>query len=293
IDIFVEIEHRGGTRVALLIENKLDATEQPDQAESYREELRILDEGFNHAAMAIVCPDAYAAQHPNFTGKFDARITYEMIAEWFRSQIDEVGSDIVLRYDFRASILDQAVHKHRRGYTPIPDKVVGEFNELYVSLLEEVAPDIRPGASMLKPANPRESTSMIFDQNATFKSLPRDIRPRRFAHELGRGSERRANYVAVTFAGWGASLPNVRAELEADVRELRASFDAPTPTKARPNPGLKMLIPTPPVDNQADFDVQHDMAKEGMLAAVRLRRWLIDNQETLRRWQELVQGSAT
>ncbi|CAN0289012.1 unnamed protein product, partial [Chrysoparadoxa australica] len=172
IDIFVEIEHRGGTRVALLIENKLDATEQPDQAESYREELRILDEGFNHAAMAIVCPDAYAAQHPNFTGKFDARITYEMIAEWFRSQIDEVGSDIVLRYDFRASILDQAVHKHRRGYTPIPDKVVGEFNELYVSLLEEVAPDIRPGASMLKPANPRESTSMIFDQNATFKSLP-------------------------------------------------------------------------------------------------------------------------
>ena len=54
-----------------------------------------------------------------------------------------------------------------------------------------------------------------------------------------------------------------------------------------------MLIPTPPVDNQADFDVQHDMAKEGMLAAVRLRRWLIDNQETLRRWQELVQGSAT
>jgi hypothetical protein len=291
IDIFVGIEHREGTQAALLIENKLDASEQPDQAESYREELEILDEGLDQAAMAIVCPEAYALQHPNFTGKFDATITYEMIAQWFRRQTVEVGSDLVLRYNFRASVIDQAVHKHRRGYTPVPDKVVGNFNELYVSLLEQIAPDIRPGASMLKAANPRESTSMIFDQNATLKSLPRDVRPRRFAHELGRGSERRANYVAVTFAAWGAALPDIRDKLEADTQELGASFDAPKPTKMRPHPGLKMSIPTPPVDNQADFDAQHDKIKEGMLVAVRLRRWLVNNQDTLQRWQMLVKKS--
>lgn len=293
IDIFVGVEHRDGTHAALLIENKLDAAEQPDQAESYREELEILDEGFNRAAMAIVCPEAYALQHPNFTGKFDATITYEMIAQWFRSQIIEVGSDLVLRYDFRASVLDQAVHKHRRGYTPIPDKVVGDFNQLYVTLLEQIAPDIRPGVSMLKPANPRESTSMIFDQNATLKALPRDVRPRRFAHELGRGSEGRANYVAVTFAAWGAALPAVRDKLEADTQELGACFDAPKPTKTRPNPGLKMSIPTPPVDNQADFDAQQDKTKEGIQVAVRLRRWLINNQDTLHRWRRLVKESET
>ncbi|WP_162631094.1 MULTISPECIES: PD-(D/E)XK nuclease family protein [Meridianimarinicoccus] len=291
IDIFIEIQYSDGTRAALLIENKLDAAEQPDQAESYREELAILDDGFNHAAMAIVCPEAYGAEHPNFTGKFDAIITYEMIAKWFRDQIDEAGSDTVLRYDFRASILDQAIHKHRRGYTSIPDKVVGDFNKLYVSLLEQLAPAIHPGATMLKPANPRESTSMIFDQNVTLEALPRDIRPRRFAHELGRGSERRANYVAVTFPAWGVAFPSICAELEADARDLGASFDAPKPTKTRPNPGLKMSIPSPPVDNQASFHSQQDKIKEGILVAIRLRRWLIDNQTTLRRWRKLAQES--
>src|SRR4051812_16735074 len=38
IDIFVEMHQVSGKRSALLIENKLDAFEQPDQAESYREE---------------------------------------------------------------------------------------------------------------------------------------------------------------------------------------------------------------------------------------------------------------
>lgn len=288
IDIFVELDQTSGTRVALLIENKLDATEQPDQAESYREELGILDEGFHHAAMIIVCPEEYAAQHHNFTDKFDATVTYEMIAAWFRELMNEAGADTILRHEFRAAILDQAIHKHRRGYTPVPDKIVGDFNALYVSFLEQVAPDIRPGPSMLKPANPRESTSMIFDQNATLKTLPRDIRPRRFAHELGRGSERRANYVAVTFGGWGAAFPAIRAQLEADVQAIGAEFDAQKPTKVRPNPGLKMSIATSPVDNQGSFDAQRPAIEAGIVTAEVLRRWLIENQATLRHWQSLV-----
>ncbi|ANT61909.1 hypothetical protein AYJ57_15745 [Salipiger sp. CCB-MM3] len=292
IDIFVELEQRDGTRVALLIENKLDATEQPDQAESYRDELGILDEGFHSAAMIIACPEAYAAQHPNFTGKFDVTVTYEMIAAWFRDQMDEAGTDMILRYEFRSAVLDQAIHKHRRGYSPIPDKVVGDFNALYVSLLEQVAPDIRPGSSMLKSASPRESTSMIFDQTATLKTLPQDIRPRRFAHELGRGSERRANYVAVTFGGWGAALPAIRAQLEADVQAIGAKFDAQKPTKVRPNPGLKMSIATSPVDNQGSFDEQRTEIEAGMVTADALRRWLTENQATLRRWQTLAEEAA-
>jgi hypothetical protein len=291
IDIFVELDQLDGARVALLIENKLDATEQPDQAESYREELGILDEGFDHAAMMVACPEAYASQHPEFTGKFDATVTYEMIAAWFRDQVDEAGADTILRYEFRTAVLDQAIHKHRRGYSPVPDKVVGDFNAFYVSLLQEIAPDIRPGPSMLKPANPRESTSMIFDQNTTLKTLTRDIRPRRFAHELGRGSESRANYVAVTFGSWGAALPTIRAQLEADAQTIGAEFDAQKPTKGRPNPGLKMLIATAPVDNQGSFDAQRQEIEAGIGTANTLRRWLIENRATLQRWQALVETS--
>ena len=290
IDIFVEIVHSDGTQTALLIENKLDAGEQPDQAESYREELDTIDGSYSRTAMAIVCPEAYASQHNDFVGKFDAVVTYEAIGDYFREAQDEAGSAVVLRYAFRAEILDQAVHKHRRGYTAIPDHIVGDFNAKYVALLAEVAPEIRPGPSMLKPANPRESTSMIFDQNATLRDLPEALRPRRFAHELGRGSDRRANYVAVTFAGWGAALSSTKERLVADSIELGATFSAKRPTKVRPNPGLVMALATEPVDNQGDFDAQRDKLKDGITTAALLRRWLLSNKNVLASWQRLVES---
>lgn len=288
IDIFVEIDHPGGTRSALLIENKLDASEQPDQAESYRAELDVLAEGYSSAAMTIVCPAAYASRHPGFTGKFDDVISYEHIRSHFLEIAEEVGSELVLRYRFRAELLDQAVNKHRRGYTAIPDKVVGDFNARYVALLAEVAPEIHPGSSMKKPANPRESTSMIFDQSRTLSELPETIRPRRFAHELGRGSNRRANYVAVTFPGWGVALPDMQSRLEADMVDLGADLSAKKPTKTRPNPGLVLSVPTEPVDNQADFDEQIEAIEDGIAVASELRRWLLQNQDILFKWKRLV-----
>lgn len=292
IDIFLDVTHEDKSRSAILIENKLDTTEQPDQAESYREELDVLDEGYARSAMIIVCPLAYADQHAHFTNKFDAVVSYQAIQLYFKDMDDEAGAETVLRYRFRAELIDQAINKHRRGYTPIPDKVVGDFNAQYVALLRKIAPDIKPGPSMLKPANPRESTSMIFDQAKSLVSLPSNIRPRRFAHELGRGSDRRANYVAVTFSGWGAALPHIIEQLAADAEAIGAEFTAKTPTKIRPNPGLVMSIPAAPVDNQGDFEEQVHLLEEGIRAAVRLKVWLVTNQGTLKRWKALVEGAS-
>lgn len=287
IDIFVEINHLDGSRSALLIENKLDATEQPDQAESYREELSALASGYTRAAMIIVCPQAYHALYPNFVGKFDAVIEYEEIVGFLRELHEEASSEMVLRYGFRAEILEQAIHKHRRGYTPIPDKVVGDFNVRYVALLAELAPEIFPGPSMLKPANPRESTSMIFDQAKSLVGMRETILPRRFAHELGRGQERRANYVAVTFAGWGAALPSIRERIEKDAKGINAFFEAKRSTKVRPNPGLVMGLSTEPVDNQGDFDAQRDVLVRGIAKVTFLRSWLLSNQNLLAEWRAL------
>lgn len=291
IDIFIEITHTDGSRTALLIENKIDAGEQPDQAESYREELALLSDGFNRTAMIIVCPASYRDQKPVFTSKFDVTVTYEMIRDWFANAAEEAGNELVLRYRLRTELFDQAIHKHRRGYTAIPDVIIGDFNAQYVALLAEIAPQIIPGNSMLKPASPRESTSMIFDQNKSLATVPKDVRPSRFAHELGRGSERRANYVAVTFAGWGAALPKVRAKLEADTASIGASFSAKTPTKTRPNPGLVMSLPTEPVDNQGDFGAQAEILVEGIHEAQCLRSWLIENVEVLRSWKSVIHAA--
>lgn len=295
IDIFVEISHRDRTRSALLIENKLDATEQPDQAESYRDELNALASGYTRCAMIIVCPSAYVAQHSGFTSKFDAIVTYEDISGFLREIRDGVGSDLVLRYTFRSEILEQAIHRYRRGYVAIPDTAVGDFNARYVQLLAELAPEIVPGPSMLKPANPRESTSMIFDQVKSLPNLPRELRPRRFAHELGRGSDQRANYVAFTFAGWGIAIPSIKAELQADTRDITAFFMAKPPTKIRPKPGLVMAVATRPIDNQADFDAQREALQGGIKTASFMRTWLLNNQKLVARWRALAiaHGAAT
>lgn len=292
IDIFVEADHPDGARSALLIENKLDATEQPDQAESYRAELDMLSGGYGRAAMLIVCPAGYAAQHAAFTSKFDAVVTYEALASRFLELAERASGDMASRYAFRAAILDQAVHKHRRGYVAVPNETVGDFNARYVALLSKVAPEIRPGKSMLKPANPDESTSMIFDQDASLAGLPHQIRPRRFSHEFGRGSERRANYVAVTFGGWGAALPAIGERLEADAAALGATFSAKPPTKARPNPGLVMSVRTKPVDNQSSFEAQRQSLTAGIERASEMRHWLLSNRAILWGWKQLVDQHA-
>ena len=287
IDIFVDLRLSNGATAALLIENKLDASEQPDQAESYREELQRIGDHYPAAAMLIVCPEAYVREHRAFTGKFDAVITYEELARYFEGIANRDGGETAARARFRRDVLEQAVNKHRRGYTPILNEIVGDFNAQYVSLLAQVAPAIRPGKSMLKLANPDESTSMIFDHAASLADVPSDVRPTRFAHELGRGQERRANYVAVTFGGWGAALPVLKPVIERDLAEMGAVVSAKPPNKVRPNPGLTVACATPPVDNQQGFATQRDRLIAGVERASALRDWLRSNLSTLRAWKAL------
>ena len=272
---------------ALLIENKLDASEQPDQAESYREELHRITDDYSNAIMLIVCPEAYALEHAAFTKKFDTVITYEELSHYFKQRAATLNGEGAMRARFRRDILDQAIHKHRRGYTPVPNDVVGDFNARYVALLAEVAPAIRPGKSMLKPANPDESTSMIFDQRASLAELPPEVLPTRFAHELGRGQDHRANYVAVTFGGWGTALPVLKEAIERELAILSPIVSAKPPTKVRPNPGLTVACATPPVDNQQDFDAQRDRLIAGVKRAEVLRNWMRSNIPVLRAWKAL------
>lgn len=292
IDIFVDLTMSAGKRAALLIENKLDASEQPDQAESYREELNVLAGDFTQTAMLIVCPADYSLQHQEFTSKFDAVVTYQQLVGYFRIAADELV-DNKARMRFRADVIEQAIHKHRRGYTPVPNEIIGDFNARYVALLGEIAPEIKPGPTMLKQANPDESVSMIYDARKSFSTLPKDVCPTRFAHELGRGQSHRANYVAVTFGGWGVALKELKEMLTTDTEQISAQFAAKPPTKNRPNPGLVMSVTTDAIDNQADFDEQGSLIESGIREAAKLRKWLLDNQAILYKWQRKVREAAS
>jgi hypothetical protein len=289
IDIHVEIATGKQSRSAvLLIENKLSEDEQPDQAESYREELELVAKGGPFTAMVLVCPRQYAEAQSVFAGKFDAVVPYEDIAAFLRSRVPSVTAELAKRLTFRADLLDQAVHKQRRGYVAIPNEVSGGFNQRYNSLLARIAPEIVPGKTMLKDASPDESVSMIYDQDQSLGFLPDDLRPRRFSHELGRNEAHRANYVAVVFSGWGSALPVIRKRLERDTQGTGFRFAAKSPTRKRPNPGLVMSLATSAADNQGDFESQRAKLEEGIRAAMFLRNWLRDHEGTLKAWRDLV-----
>lgn len=288
IDIFVEVAFKCGDMLALLVENKLDATEQPDQAESYREELTMLSDHFAHRVMILVCPTVYRQSHQGFADKFDTVITYEILAEYFRDQ-SALGGSEKSRMRFRGELIEQAINKSRRGYASIPNAKIGTFNSRYIELLTEIAPSIYAGPSMLKEASPDESVSMIFDHAKSFSALPHAIRPKRFSHECGRGQTNRANYVAVAFACWGAALKQVRESFEADSSAIEATFTAASPSKLRPNPALIMSCKTTAINNQGDFEAQKPAIIDGIRAAAKLQNWLIDNQRLLWDWKEQVE----
>src|SRR5690606_28869563 len=128
-----------------------------------REELALLRDRYEFAAMLIVCPSAYRDRHAHFVSKFDAIITYEEAAAWLAARASAVADmETARRLRFRSELLTQAADKGRRGYTAILNPVIGSFNRRYTELLEDIAPEIIPGKSMLKDSNPDESVSMIF-----------------------------------------------------------------------------------------------------------------------------------
>lgn len=294
IDIFVEISTADSRKPSVfLIENKLSEDEQPDQAESYREELARIGDDCSFAAMLLVCPNSYASVHHAFAEKFDAVVSYETVADFLRQRSRSVDTELGRRLAFRAELLGQAIHKFRRGYTPVPNAIIGTFNQNYVALLSRIAPEIRPGKSMLGDARPDESVSMIFDHALSLAFLAKDIRPRRFSHELGRNQDHRANYVAVTFAGWGPAFKQIEKRLLAETAGTGFLFATKPATAKRPNPGLVMSLATKPADNQAAFETQLPMLTEGIRTAQQLRAWLEENQSILRGWRDAVRSTAS
>lgn len=295
IDIELRLVGNNSNETAiLLIENKLGESPQPGQAESYREEcLSLVKKGAcRFAASILFCPGDYQNVQRDFARKFDSVVHYENFAEFLGSRASQCKStepELHARLTFRIELLKQAIGKLRRGYEPVPLPHLGTFNSQYVALLAKLAPSILPGPSMLKAANPAESVSMIYDHVKTFEALPPNIRPRRFAHEFGRGQSHRANYVAVAFGGWGRKLETFKEALQADLGESAYRLEADRPSAKRPNPALRIIMATPPVDNHGLFEMQRFAIESGMREAVKLQKWLLQNAALLHRWREQLQ----
>jgi|SRR5579862_5956819 len=151
IDICLVLNAPGGPPTILLIENKLDTSEQFEQAESYRAEAeQFIQSGEACAAYTvIVCPSAYARQHAVFASKFNVNISYEDISAYLAERARQPG-ELGARLKHRHEILEQAITKSRRGYEAVPLPVIEQFNAKYVALAMKECPALEPGPSMLK-----------------------------------------------------------------------------------------------------------------------------------------------
>lgn len=277
IDICLEIKARSDLPTFVLIENKLDTSEQYEQAESYRAEAELLvEKGDARCAFTVlICPDSYSRLNASFAGKFDTVVTYEEVSRHFADRA-RGQSELARRLRHRHEVIEQAITKSRRGYQPVPLAVIEHFNAKYVALAARTCPQLRPGPSMLKEGRPGESKTMIFGPGTLpdWNFLPQ----MRLVHQLREGN---AN---VNFYGWGEHFLKLAGVIAADLSKTSYRL-VPTVNK-RPNgrSGLMIVAETPPVDNLKGFDAQMNAIEVGIKATEELRAWVWAHREQIKLW---------
>ena len=134
----------GGQEVRVLIENKLDAMFQPQQAQRYRARAqRYRSEYGCQAYCVLVAPRQYVDRQT----EFQRCLSYESIAGYFRR------SGLGSRGNFKETILNIAVEKLRRGYVAVNCLQNQSFWKRYYDYLAVTLSDVYMKPVDTVPAN--------------------------------------------------------------------------------------------------------------------------------------------
>jgi hypothetical protein len=138
-DIVLLVDSSDKTKYAFLVEDKIDATPQPDQAERYRQrgEAGVVDGHWDEFRTCIVAPKRYL-EAVGDAKRYDVRISYESIRDWF---LTEGGGGS--RGQYRARLLENAIEQNRRGYIPVPNAEMTAFRNWYYELVMKEFPELR------------------------------------------------------------------------------------------------------------------------------------------------------
>ena len=167
-------------RIYVLIENKVDADFGDQQFERYqlRAEKYLTDAQCAECFIVLIAPRQYV-ESQNY---FETHITYEDIKQYFEFSNDQ-------RLLFKASLLEIAIEKLRRGYHPINSMPVQEFWHSYWSFKEKKYPEFK----MNKPSIVPLGSDSIEMRHEDLKGLI-------FYHKLAKG------YIDATFCGFPKEL---------------------------------------------------------------------------------------
>ncbi|WP_027996865.1 PD-(D/E)XK nuclease family protein [Simplicispira psychrophila] len=132
---------------AILIENKVDAPAQPDQAARYgKRGAEGCDKGlWQSFVTCIVAPSSYVTTNAE-AQNYDVRISYEQLQDWFSNEKTQ-------RAEYRAYILSEAIEQNRRGYSPVANEDVTQFWLSYWDIANREFPALEMQRPGIKPAN--------------------------------------------------------------------------------------------------------------------------------------------
>jgi len=208
--------------ICVLVENKISASPQPEQAKRYRKRAVAYLEQHkaSSAYTAIVAPRAYLGGRS--AKGFDADLSYEEIAEWF-SAAENIG----IRRQYKIALLRLAVEKGKIGYLAVEDRAVSEFWHEYWQCANQHAPELqmdrpRPKAAgsgfvYFRPHGLPPSVQVVHKLTDGFVDL-------QFARMGERISDLRLTYEAILPAGARIERAHKSGVIRVDVPKLNANL---------------------------------------------------------------------
>jgi len=255
-DIVVDYEAAEGV-VQLLIENKVGAGLQPQQAARYRNRSKAFikqNEGVHVSChTVIVAPSRYFSSASSTKG-FDKRVDYELMREWF-SKAECIGA----RRFYKEDLLDAAIEKGTKGYQPVEDDDNSKF---WLSYWKEAC-GYTPTLEMKQPRKEKPSRSAFIYFRPP--SLPLGVE---ICHKF------RAGAVVLQLSGMARRLNEVRAAFG------DAWLDEPGRlTFAGKSAAVRVEVPI--LNVQVPFADQLADVRAGLDAAMKLHDWVLAHKDSL------------
>lgn len=195
-DITVIVE-KDGKRYGLLIEDKIDAIAQENQAGRYfkRGEKGIETGDYVAYYVFIVAPKAYL-EADNEAKKYPNQVSYEECLEYFSAKVDN-------RSLFKKQQIEQAIAKQKHGYIVIENKIITRFWQEYVAYQKAHHPKL----NLQYNGEPKGSRSVW----VTFHTSDPRIK---IIHKSEKG------YVDLEFAGLGEKTAELKELLVKTIGKL-------------------------------------------------------------------------
>jgi hypothetical protein len=254
----------GVIRARVLIESKVTADFQPDQAEAYAAEVAAArsELGIRRAASVLVAP-AGRLRTLLDSSAFDASVSIEAIADALEARRGEdVPHEVDARLGVRVQLLEALCGKRASAAwiaRTVPEK--RDFAEAYAALARERLPALRVRPSTDGP----KAITRIFE-GLTMPGLP----VLALRHEFG--SRVAWKWVNAQFSGVAHLAPAVRA----------SGMLAGTPYSAEEaGKSLAIRVRTPGIDPRLPFASQRPAVLAGLDALAALVEWLEGNAPDL------------